>query len=91
MPKAFLEIHSSILGSIREPLIVLDPDLKVVTANDAFYQTFDVKPEHTESLQGFLMIGTTATATARCLPRPLLKRSGLPAPVIRQPYWLLCG
>jgi PAS domain-containing protein len=50
MPKAFLEIHSSILGSIREPLIVLDPDLKVVTANDAFYQTFDVKPEYTEGL-----------------------------------------
>jgi len=50
MPKAFLEIHSSILGSIREPLIVLDSDLKVVTANDAFYHTFDAKPEDTEGL-----------------------------------------
>jgi len=48
--KTFLEIHNSILGSIREPLIVLDPDLKVVTANDAFYHTFDVKPEDTEGL-----------------------------------------
>ncbi len=50
MPKGFLEIHNSILGSIREPLIVLDPDLKVITANDAFYNTFDVTPEDTEGL-----------------------------------------
>jgi chemotaxis protein methyltransferase CheR len=50
MPKGFLEIHNSILGSIREPLIVLDPDLKVITANDAFYHAFDVTPEDTEGL-----------------------------------------
>jgi hypothetical protein len=39
MKKAFLEIHNRILGSIREPLIVLDPDLKVVKANHTFYRT----------------------------------------------------
>jgi len=50
MPKAFLEIHNSILGSIREPLIVLDQDLKVVTANDAFYRTFDVSPDETKDV-----------------------------------------
>ncbi|MFO7818228.1 MAG: sigma-54 interaction domain-containing protein [Thermodesulfobacteriota bacterium] len=50
MPKAFLEIHNSILGSIREPLIVLDQDLKVVTANNAFFQTFDVSPDETEGV-----------------------------------------
>ncbi|MBS0013977.1 MAG: sigma 54-interacting transcriptional regulator [Desulfobacterales bacterium] len=50
MPAAFLEIHNNILGSIREPLIVLDQDLKVVTANNAFFQTFDVSPDETEGV-----------------------------------------
>ncbi|WP_054033119.1 sigma-54 interaction domain-containing protein [Desulfatitalea tepidiphila] len=50
MPKAFLDIFNSILGSIREPLLVLDPDLKVVTANASFYQTFDVQPSETEGV-----------------------------------------
>jgi PAS domain-containing protein len=50
MKKTFLEIHNRILGSIREPLIVLDPNLKVVTANHAFYRTFNVKPDETEGV-----------------------------------------
>ncbi|MBS3779965.1 MAG: sigma 54-interacting transcriptional regulator [Desulfovermiculus sp.] len=50
MPRAFLEIFNSILGSIREPLIVLDQDLKVVTANDAFFHTFDVSPDETKDV-----------------------------------------
>jgi transcriptional regulator with GAF, ATPase, and Fis domain len=50
MPKAFLEVFNSILGSIREPLIVLGPDLKVVTANHSFYHTFNVKPDETEGV-----------------------------------------
>jgi PAS domain-containing protein len=50
MKKTFLEIHNRILGSIREPLIVLDPDLKVVTANHTFYRTFNVKPDETEGV-----------------------------------------
>jgi PAS domain-containing protein len=37
--RAFLEIFNSILGSIREPLVVLDPDLKVIKANPSFYRT----------------------------------------------------
>jgi transcriptional regulator with GAF, ATPase, and Fis domain len=48
MIKSFLQIHNSILGSIREPLILLDRSLKVVTANPSFYRTFNVKPEETE-------------------------------------------
>ncbi len=48
MKKAFLEIFNSILGSIREPLVVLDPDLKVIKANPSFYLTFNVNPEQTE-------------------------------------------
>ncbi|MCF8105512.1 MAG: sigma 54-interacting transcriptional regulator [Desulfohalobiaceae bacterium] len=50
MPRAFLEIFNRILGSIREPLIVLDQDLKVITANNAFFQTFDVSPDETKGL-----------------------------------------
>jgi len=50
MIKGFLEIHNSILGSIREPLIVLDRELKVVTANPSFYRAFNVKPDETEGV-----------------------------------------
>ncbi|HDR47016.1 MAG TPA: PAS domain-containing protein [Geoalkalibacter subterraneus] len=50
MPKAFLETFNTILGSIREPLVVLDPDLKVVTANPSFYRTFNVKPDETKGV-----------------------------------------
>jgi transcriptional regulator with GAF, ATPase, and Fis domain len=50
MVKSFLEIHNGILGSIREPLILLNPGLKVVTANPSFYQTFNVKPDETEGV-----------------------------------------
>ncbi len=48
MQKSFMEIFNNILGSIREPLVVLDADLKVVKANHSFYQTFNVKPDETE-------------------------------------------
>jgi PAS domain-containing protein len=50
MERAFLEIFNSILGSIREPLVVLDPDLKVIKANPSFYHTFNVNPEQTEGV-----------------------------------------
>ena len=46
--KVFIEVFNNFLGSVREPLMVLDADLKVIKANDAFYQTFNVKPEETE-------------------------------------------
>ena len=50
MERAFLEIFNNILGSVREPLVVLDSDLKVVKANHSFYQTFNVKPDETEGV-----------------------------------------
>jgi len=37
----------SIIETIREPLLVLDADLKVLSANRSFYTTFKVKPEET--------------------------------------------
>jgi len=48
MQKHFMEIFDNIIGSIREPLVALDSDLKVVKANFAFYRTFDVIPDETE-------------------------------------------
>jgi transcriptional regulator with GAF, ATPase, and Fis domain len=50
MEKTFLEIFDRFLGSIREPLLVLDPDLKVIMANPSFYDTFNVSPEQTEGV-----------------------------------------
>jgi len=37
-----------IVNTVREPLIILNADLRVVTANRSFYQTFQVSPEETE-------------------------------------------
>jgi len=48
--QVFLELFDSVLGSVREPLVVLDADLKVVKANHSFYQTFKVNPEETEGV-----------------------------------------
>jgi PAS domain S-box-containing protein len=38
----------SIVTTVREPLLVLDKDLRVVTANRSFYATFKVGPAETE-------------------------------------------
>lgn len=38
----------SIVQTVREPLIVLTPDLRVINANRSFYETFHVTPEETE-------------------------------------------
>jgi PAS domain S-box-containing protein len=38
----------SIVETIREPLLVLTPDLNVISANQSFYQTFKVTSEETE-------------------------------------------
>ncbi|MEO8933205.1 MAG: chemotaxis protein CheB [Xanthomarina sp.] len=37
-----------IIMTMREPLVVLDKDLKVITANDSFYRTFQVSQIKTE-------------------------------------------
>jgi two-component system CheB/CheR fusion protein len=41
------EYAESIINTIREPLIALDQDLRVVTASRSFYEVFKVKPEET--------------------------------------------
>lgn len=39
----------SIVETIREPLLILDADLRVVSANQSFYRTFQVSPEETKN------------------------------------------
>ena len=41
------EYAESIINTVREPLIALDQDLRVVTVSRSFYEFFKVKPEET--------------------------------------------
>src|SRR3989338_835501 len=41
------EYADSIINTVREPLIALDQDLRVVTVSRSFYEFFKVKPEET--------------------------------------------
>jgi len=38
----------AIVETVREPLLLLDAELRVRSANSSFYQTFQVSPEDTE-------------------------------------------
>ncbi len=42
-----LEFAESVINTVREPLISLDQDLRVVTVSRSFYEFFKVKPEDT--------------------------------------------
>ncbi|MFP4531604.1 MAG: PAS domain S-box protein [Desulfobacterales bacterium] len=42
------EYAESIINTVREPLIILDQDLRVISASRSFYDAFTVKPEETE-------------------------------------------
>ena len=50
MMENYVEIFGNLMDSIREPLVSLDPDLKVVKANQSFYRTFHVEPDATEGI-----------------------------------------
>jgi diguanylate cyclase (GGDEF)-like protein/PAS domain S-box-containing protein len=41
------EYAENIVETVREPLVVLNSDLKILTANLSFYETFKVSPEET--------------------------------------------
>jgi diguanylate cyclase (GGDEF)-like protein/PAS domain S-box-containing protein len=43
-----LEYSDAIIATVREPLVVLNKELRVITANRSFYRTFQVHPEETE-------------------------------------------
>lgn len=42
-------LAEGIIATVREPLIVLDANFKVIAANPSFYQNFRVTPEQTEN------------------------------------------
>jgi PAS domain-containing protein len=42
-----LKYAESIINTVREPLIILDHDLKVITASRSFYEVFKVNPKET--------------------------------------------
>jgi PAS domain-containing protein len=42
-----LSYSQAIVDTVREPLLVLDRELRVTTASRAFYRTFGVSPEAT--------------------------------------------
>lgn len=41
------EFYEAIFDSLREPVLVLDDNLNVVSANNRFYTTFRMGPKHT--------------------------------------------
>jgi diguanylate cyclase (GGDEF)-like protein/PAS domain S-box-containing protein len=41
------EYAENIVETVREPMVVLNSDLKILTANHSFYETFKVTPEET--------------------------------------------
>ncbi len=38
----------TVVDVVREPILILDKDLRVMTANDSFYRTFQVEAKNTE-------------------------------------------
>ncbi len=47
--KIFLDTFTDVLDSVREPLVILDANLKIVKATLAFYRTFCTKQENRPS------------------------------------------
>ena len=45
--ETFFDVFDNFLGSVREPLMLLDSKLNVVKGNQTFYNTFNVKSENT--------------------------------------------
>ncbi|MEI7590755.1 MAG: CHASE domain-containing protein, partial [Deltaproteobacteria bacterium] len=45
--QAAMEYAENVVETVREPLLVLSSDLKILTANRSFYDTFKVAPEET--------------------------------------------
>jgi len=46
--KNFLLFFDDVLGAVREPLVLLDSEFRVIRANSAFYRFFSVEPHQTE-------------------------------------------
>jgi PAS domain S-box-containing protein len=71
------EHAEAILSTVRQPLVVLDGALSVLTANRAFYSTFDVHPDETEGHRIYdLGNGQWNIAALRTLLEDILPRDG---------------
>ena len=46
--KPLVHFAEAIVNTVREPLVVLDQDLRVVAASRSFYRTFKIDPDETE-------------------------------------------
>lgn len=55
--KYSLDYAEAIVNTVREPLVVLNKDLKVITANRAFYNNFNLIPEKIENKPFYEMGG----------------------------------
>lgn len=70
-----LAYAQSLIATVRDPLVVLDADLRVRSASRSFYQTFGVEPEATEGRllyelgNGQWDIPALRTQLERVLPR----------------------
>src|SRR5450759_2894354 len=49
MGNTALDYAQNIVDTVREPLVVLDDKLRVISANRSFYRTFKVTPEMSEN------------------------------------------
>ena len=63
------EYAESIVATVREPLLVLDADLRVQTASRSFYETFQVTPEETEN-RLLYELGQRPVGHPRAAPAP---------------------
>jgi two-component sensor histidine kinase len=67
----------AIVNTVREPLVVLDQDLRVVAASRSFYRTFKVSPKDTEGkLLYELSDGVWDIAKLRVLLKKILPADG---------------
>ena len=48
-------LAEAIVDTVREPLVVLDRDLRVIAASRSFYQTFAVEPRNTQGRKLYLL------------------------------------
>ena len=54
--KAARALAESIVNTVREPLIILDAELKIISANNSFYRMFQITPKEIEN-QSFFKLG----------------------------------
>jgi PAS domain-containing protein len=67
-------LAEAIVDTVREPLVVLDRDLRVIAASRSFYRTFAAEPENTQGRMLYEL--GVVDALARQLDATVQKSSG---------------